>query len=303
MRSCKEEAMSKKMKEKQGAQCSCCSDPYSVLLGNQSGNETRGKSSKVMSRFDFLKVVGLGALGLSSVIGTEAYAAAEKSKSSKIIKGKEDRMVIDKENKELRISATVTKDSSKPAVADWGRRFQAFFGAKGGKMEPFFVFTTDVMRSDINKFLQEIGIRSRRQIPMEEVKKRTGLKPTTTKDDYLDGDPIIVTVRFKKGSLIVEAALEDFIDEKILVDGKDVFKPYTPHFIYHGTAEAIAFPSGCIVCPSDCNGGIITDNVLPLKTTVNYYKVNWKRMPDVGSKVEVVLKSIYGPYRMSSTKA
>lgn len=294
--------MSKKMKEK-GAKCSCCSDPHSVLLGNRSGCETRGKISKGMSRFDFLKVVGLGALGLSSVIGTEAYAAAEKSKSSKIIKGKEDRMVIDKENKELRISATVTKDSSKPAVADWGRRFQAFFGSKGGKMEPFFVFTTDVMRSDINKALQEIGIRSRRQIPMEEVEKRTGLKPTTTKDDYLDGDPIIVTVRFKKGSLIVEAAMEDFIDEKILVDGKDVFKPYTPHFIYHGTAEAIAFPSGCIVCPSDCNGGIITDNVLPLKTTVNYYKVNWDRMPGVGTKVEVVLKSIYGPYRMSSTKA
>jgi hypothetical protein len=113
---------------------------------------------------------------------------------------------------------------------------------------------------------------------------------------------MICTIRFQKGKEIVEAALEDFIDEKIMVDGKEVFKPYTPHFIYHGTAEAINFQSGCIVCPSDCNGGIITDNVLPLKTTVNYYKVNWNRMPPVGAKVEVVLKSIYGPYRMSSTK-
>ncbi len=295
--------MKNKMKEKQGSKCSCCSDPYSVLLGNQSGNQTKEKVSKGMRRSDFLKVIGLGVLGLSSITGTQAYAAAETSKSSKIVKGKQDRMVIDKENKELRISATVTKDSSKPAVADWGRRFQAFFGVKGGKMESFFVLTTDVSRTDINKALQELGVKSRRQIPMEEVQARTGLKATTTSDDYLQGDPIIVTVRFKKGSLIVEAALEDFIDEKIIVDGKDVFKPYTPHFIYHGTAEAIAFPSGCIVCPSDCNGGIITDNVLPLKTTVNYYKVNWDRMPEVGSKVEVVLKSIYGPYRMSSTKA
>jgi hypothetical protein len=56
------------------------------------------------------------------------------------------------------------------------------------------------------------------------------------------------------------------------------------------------------VCPSDCNGGIITDNVLPLKTTVNYYKVNWNRMPAVGSKAEVVLKSIYGPNPYSSVK-
>jgi hypothetical protein len=294
--------MKDKMKEKQGTKCSCCSDPYSVLLGNRSGKKTKEKESKGISRFDFLKVIGLGVLGLSSVSGTKAYAAAAKSTSSRMIKGKQDNMIIDKENKELRISATVTKDSSKPAVADWGRRFQAFFGAKGGKMEAYFVFTTDISRTDVDKALQELGVKSRRQIPMEEVKARTGLKAATTSDDYLQGDPVIVTVRFKKGSLIVEAALEDLIDEKIIVDGKDVVKPYTPHFIYHGTGEAIAFPSGCIVCPSDCNGGIITDNVLPLKTTANYYKVNWDRMPEVGSKVEVVLKSIYGPYRMSSTK-
>jgi len=43
--------------------------------------------------------------------------------------------------------------------------------------------------------------------------------------------------------------------------------------------------------------------VLPLKTTVNYYRVDWAKMPPVGSKVEVVLKSIYGPYPLSSTKA
>ncbi|MGB5157756.1 hypothetical protein [Desulfobacterium sp. N47] len=81
-----------------------------------------------------------------------------------------------------------------------------------------------------------------------------------------------------------------------------MIKPYTPHFVYHGSGEALNFPSGCIVCPSDCNGGIITDNVMPLKTTVNYYKVNWDRMPPVGSKVEVVIKSIYGPHRLSSAK-
>ncbi len=301
MRPEKEEIMKDNMKGKEDCGCSCCSDPYSVLLGKGSEDQTVESEPRRMQRSDFLKVIGLGVLGLSSVAGTEAFASAQKSKDVRIVKGKEDRMIVDRENKELRISATVTKDSSKPAVADWGRRFQAFFGAKGGKMEPFFVFTTDVSRSDINKALQEIGAKSRRQIPMDEVKARTGLKPTTTIDDYLQGDPIIVTVRFKKGSLIVEAALEDMIDEKIIVEGKEVIKPYTPHFVYHGTAEAIHFPSGCIVCPSDCNGGIITDNVLPLKTTVNYYKVNWTRMPAVGSKAEIALKSIYGPYRLSST--
>jgi hypothetical protein len=272
-------------------------------LGRRSrGSISADEETEGMARSGFLKIIGLGVLGLSSVAGTRAFAAAEKGSNIKIIKGTNDRIVVDSDNKELRISATVTKDSSKPSVADWGRRFQAFFGSKGGKMESFFVFTTDVSRAEIDKALLHIGVKSRRQIPMSEVKARTGLKSTTTKDDYLQGDPIIVTVRFKKNDMIVEAALEEFIDEKIIVEGKEVFKPYTPHFIYHGTGESISFPSGCIVCPSDCNGGIITDNVLPLKTTANYYKVNWNRMPEVGAKVEVALKSIYGPFRFSSTK-
>lgn len=284
--------------------CSCCSDSYSVLLGRKLKMKDGEEASEQqgMDRSEFLKVLGAGILGLSTIAGTEAFAAEEKSKKTKMIKGQTDRMIIDEEMKELRISATVTKDPSQPSVADWGRRFQAFFGAKGGKMEPYFVFTTDVSRAEIDKALRDLGVRSRRQIPMSEVQQRTGLKATTTRDDYLDGDPMIVTVRFVKGSDIVEGALEDFIDEKIIVEGKEVVKPYTPHYVYHGTGEAINFPSGCIVCPSDCNGGIITDNVLPLKTTVNYYKVNWDRMPPVGSKVEVALKSIYGPYRLSSTK-
>ncbi len=293
-----------KEEKKVGSGCACCQNPHDVLMGDAKPGrkETSGVEAGGMTRVDFLKVVGLGAVGLSTIVGTKAFAATKESPNIKILKGGKDVMVVDHDNRELRISATVTKDASKPSVVDWGRRFEAFFGTKGGKMEPYFVFTTEVSRVEVNKALQGLGVTSRRQIPMEEVEKRTGLKPTTTKADYLDGDPIIVTVRFEKDGKIVEAALEDLIEEKIMVDGAEVIKPYTPHFIYHGTAETINFPSGCIVCPSDCNGGIITDNVLPLKTTVNYYKVNWNRMPAVGSKAEVVLKSIYGPNPYSSVK-
>ncbi len=293
-----------KEEKKVNSGCACCQNPYDVLMGDAKPGqeETSGEGTGGMERLDFLKVVGLGVVGLSTIVGTKAFAAAEKSPNIKILKGGNDVMVVDQDNRELHTSATVTKDASMPSVIDWGRRFQAFFGAKGGKMESYFVFTTEISRADINKALQGLGITSRRQIPMDQVEKRTGLKPTTTKADYLDGDPIIVTVRFEKDGKIVEAALEDLIDEKIMVEGAEVIKPYTPHFIYHGTAEAINFPSGCIVCPSDCNGGIITDNVLPLKTTVNYYKVNWNRMPAVGSKAEIVLKSIYGPNPYSFMK-
>ncbi|MBI5550014.1 MAG: hypothetical protein HY911_00810 [Desulfobacterales bacterium] len=290
--------MQSKNEKKPG--CSCCS-------GNAFDNLTGGHTGQNgLTRSDFLKTLAIGALGFSA-LGTAKAEAAPAQASTRVVRGnqggKQDVMIVDTATRELRISATVTKDVTKPSVADWGRRFQAFFGMWGGKMEGFFVFTTAVSRADIDKAIQEIGIRSRRQIPMNEVEQRKGLKATTTRDDYLDGDPIICTIRFEKDGKIVEGAIEDFIMEKIEVEGKEVIKPYTPHFIYHGTGEAIHFPSGCILCPSDCNGGIITDNVLPLKTTVNYYKVDWERMPPEGSKVEVVLKSIFGPAALSSTKA
>lgn len=278
--------------------CSCCSgNAREVLLGASTG------APGGLSRKSFLKTLASGALGLSVLSTAAITAAAEAQEGLSIVKGeKGDVMVVDKKARELRISATVTKDVSKPSIADWGRRFQAFFGVWGGKMEGFFVFTTGVSRTEIDKAIRELGIVSRRQLPMEEVEKRKGLKPTTTREDYLDGDPMIVTVRFMKAGKLVEGALEDFIREKIIVEGKEVEKPYTPHFVYHGTGEAINFPSGCIVCPSDCNGGIITDNVLPLKTTENYYLVDWERMPPMDSKVEVVLKSIYGPTPLDSVK-
>ncbi|WP_420849999.1 YdjY domain-containing protein [Oryzomonas japonica] len=203
-------------------------------------------------------------------------------------------MTVDLKAREVRVTSTVLKDCSQPSVCDWGRRFQAFFGSKSGKMASFFIFSTEVNRTDIDKAIKSVGIKSRRQIPMTEVKQRTGLKSTTRKEDYLDGDPVLVSVRWKKNGKMVEVAIEDLIEEKIAVDGKDVVKPYTPHFVYHGTAEAINFASGCIVCPSGCNGGIIADNSLPLKETKNYYRFDWSKMPAPGTKAEIVIKSIYG---------
>lgn len=293
-------------KEKiQGQGCSCCNRSDTIRLEKEelAHRSTTHESTGGLTRADFLKVISLGVVGLSSVVGTKAFAEVQKNRNMKIVTGKNDHMVADLENKEVRISADVTKDSSKPAVADWGRRFQAFFGSYGGKMEKWFVFSTDVSRVDVNKAIQALGIKVRRQLPVSARKECSGLKATTNRQCYLEGDPICVTVRWQNSGMIVESALEDLIDEKIVVEGKEVIKPWTPHFIYHGCGETYGLPTGCIVCPSDCNGGLITDNSLPLFTTLNYYKVNWDRMPPVGSKVEVVLKSIYGPYRLSSLKA
>lgn len=231
-------------------------------------------------------------LGLSFVL--PAHAAKQKTTAVTTLKSGTDTMTVDPKTREVRVTSTVIKDCSQPSVCDWGRRFQAFFGTKDGKMAPFFIFSTEINRTEIDKAIKSVGIKSRHQIPMNEVKQRSGLKSTTQKDDYLDGDPVLISVRWKKDGKIIDAAIEDLIEERISVEGKDVIKPYTPHFVYHGTAEAINFASGCIACPSGCNGGIIADNSLPLKETKNYFRFDWNKMPAPGTKVEIVIKSVYG---------
>jgi hypothetical protein len=222
--------------------------------------------------------------------------------AARVAKAGDQKMIVDPSAREVRISAEVTKDPSKPGISDWGKRGAAWFGCEGGKAQAFFVFTTRVDRAAIDKALREIGLTSRRQIGDKEYKAHTGLRPETKAEDYLDGDPLVIGVRFQKDGKLVERALEDFISEKILVQGKEVVKPYTPHWIYHGTAEAVAYPSGCVSCPEDCWGGLVADNSVPVLTTDRWYKVDWAKMPPVGSKVELVFRSIYGPDPLSTLR-
>lgn len=298
--------MSEKNEQKsQGCCSSCCTGggALNVLTGGKVG-AVETVEPGAMSRSTFLKTIAAGVFGLSTVTGTPAFAQATKDPNIRVVPGRgEHILIVDFSNKEIRFSAKVTRDDSKTTVADWGERAIAWIGAKGGKWEDYFIFTTDVSRTEIDKGIQDLGIKFRRQISRLKKDEHTGLKPTTTINDYLDGDPMTATIRFEKGGTIVESAFEDFIQEKIVVEKKEVIKPYTPHFVYHGTAEMEKYESGCIVCPSDCPGGIITDNTFPLLTMLSLYKVNWDRMPPVGSRVEVSLKSIYSSKRLDSFKA
>ncbi|MCF8030712.1 MAG: YdjY domain-containing protein [Desulfohalobiaceae bacterium] len=210
------------------------------------------------------------------------------AQASKRVTGTTDWMDVDAQNKTITFSATVTKDASKPAVISWGRRGQAWIGCRGGSMEAYFIFTTDVPRPEINKAIQDIGVRYTNQIK-KNWRQHKGLKETTSVDDFLNGDPVLVSIQFQKNGKKVQRPLEYFIQEKIEVKDHDARRPYTPHFVYHGTGEAIDSGTGCIVCPSDCYGGIITDNRLPVRTYDSWYRVDWERMPKVGSKVVVIL--------------
>jgi len=230
----------------------------------------------------------LVALGMVFAVAAPTLAAGEAATAAVA----KDTLVVDRESREIRFTATVTRDDSAAAVHDWGTRGQAWIGTRGGKAEKFFIFTTDVDRAAIDQAVRDLGVKSLRQIPKEGWEKHQGLKTTTTREDYLDGDPMIASIHFEKDGRQTVLALEELIEEKVAVGDTGVVKPYTPHWVYHGTGEAIRYPSGCILCPSDCFGGIITDNSLPL-LTMNQYKVDWSKMPPVGAKVEIVLKSIH----------
>ena len=289
----------------QGCCSSCCSGggALNVLTGGKVG-AVEIVEPGAMTRSTFLKTIAAGVFGLSTIVGTPAFAEASNDPNVRVVPGKgEHHLIVDFNNKEIRFSAKVTRDDSKTTVAGWGKRAIAWIGSKGGKWEDYFIFTTDVSRTDIDKGIQDIGIKYRRQISRLKKKEHMGLKPTTSINDYLDGDPITATIRFEKDGKIVESAFEDFIQEKIEVEKQEVIKPYTPHFIYHGTGEMEKYESGCIVCPSDCPGGIITDNTFPLLTMLSLYKVNWDRMPPVGSRVEVSLRSIYSSKQLDSFKS
>ena len=82
---------------KEGCGCSCCNNPYEVLMGDAKPGpqEIPAAETPGMSRAGFLKVVALGAVGLSTVVGTKAFAAAKESPDIKILKGGQDVMVVD----------------------------------------------------------------------------------------------------------------------------------------------------------------------------------------------------------------
>ncbi|MGQ9671077.1 hypothetical protein [Desulfosoma sp.] len=84
----------------------------------------------------------MGSLVLTTAGGAHILACAEKDPHVEVVVAGIDRMIVDDGNREARISCDVTKDASKPAVVNWGGRFQAWLGIYGGKMEGWFVFTT-----------------------------------------------------------------------------------------------------------------------------------------------------------------
>lgn len=232
------------------------------------------------------------------VVGTCGVGWAEEAAARKYARLPEPgKVVIDREREEVVLSAKVQHPRGKPCIDDWGERVQAFVGcatAAGGeaKMAGYFVFLVDVPTEEVHEGLVALGARPRVHYSMEVGRKRMGLKPETTADDYLQGDPVVLSVFWKDGDKWVERPYQDFASERIVVEGKPVEKPWTPSFVFHGSGVLHKAGTGCIACPCDCAGGIIADNRNPLYEPKPMVKFNWSKAPPVGTQVYVRIRPV-----------
>lgn len=207
-------------------------------------------------------------------------------------------IVVDQTKREVILSAKVQFPEDKPCINEFGQRVQAFAGcatAAGGdaKMAGYFVFLVDVETEKVFDGLVELGCRPRVHYSIQEGRKRSGLKPETTPADYLQGDPVVLSVFWKneKGKW-VEKGYEDFATELAEVGDKQIEKPWTPHFVFHGSGAIHKSGTGCIACPCDCPGGIIADNRFPIYDPKPSVRFDMSKAPPPGTQVYVRIRPI-----------
>jgi hypothetical protein len=157
-------------------------------------------------------------------------------------------------------------------------------------MAGYFVFLSDVPTENVYQALMTLGCKPRVHYSVQAGEKRTGLRPTTRPEDYLQGDPVSLSVFWKHGEKWVEKPYEDFVTERVLVDGKPTEKPWTPHFVFHGSGAIHKAGTGCIACPCDCAGGLIADNRFPIYDPKPLVKFDMARAPKVGTQVYVRIR-------------
>jgi hypothetical protein len=202
---------------------------------------------------------------------------------------------IDKVRGEVVVRATVQYPKGKPCIDEWGERIQAFVGCSkaagiDAKMAGYFVFLVDVPTEAVNEALLSLGAKGRVHYSMQDGKFHSGLKPSTKPEDYLQGDPVQLSIFWKNNGKWTEKPYQDFVTERVMVEGKPVEKPWTPHFVYHGSGATYKSGTGCIACPCDCAGGIIADNRYPVYDPKPMVKFDMGKAPPVGTQVFVRIR-------------
>lgn len=200
------------------------------------------------------------------------------------------KVVVDSERGEIRFPARVQYPRGKPCIDAWGQRIQAFLGsgkAEGGRAEfaDHFVFLAGVGTEEVYRGLVEAGATAQVHYSRAEGRKRAGR-------DFLQGDPVAISIAWEEGGRQVERRYEDFAEEKAVVDGKEVVKPWTPHFVFHGSGVIHKERTGCIACPCDCPGGIIADDRNPIYEPKPTVRFDLKKAPPEGTYVIVRIRKV-----------
>ncbi len=207
-------------------------------------------------------------------------------------------LVVDTARSEVILSAAVQFPEGKPCINQFGQRIQAFAGcatAAGGdaKMARFFVFLVDVPTEAVYEGLMKVGCRPLVHYSIQEGRKRSGLTTQTRTEDYLQGDPVVLSVFWQDAEgKWIERPYEYFVSEAVTIDGKDIEKPWTPHFVFHGSGAIHSSGTGCIACPCDCPGGIIADNRFPIYDPKPTVRFDMSKAPPVGTQVYVRIRVI-----------
>ena len=207
-------------------------------------------------------------------------------------------LVADHERGEVVLSARVQFPEGKPCINAYGQRIQAFAGcakaARGdAKMARYFVFLVDVPTEEVFEALMKIGCRPLVHYSIQVGRGRSGLTSKTRPEDYLQGDPVVLSVFWKNDQeRWTERPYEYFVTEAVEVDGRQLEKPWTPHFVFHGSGAIHSSGTGCIACPCDCPGGIIADNRYPIYDPKPTVKFHMDKAPPVGTQVYVRIRVI-----------
>lgn len=206
-------------------------------------------------------------------------------------------VLIDCHRGDVLVHCVVQFPKGKPCIDDYGERVQAFAGCKkaaGGdaKMAGYFVFLTDASTEEVHEALIKLGAKPKVHYSIQEGKKRIGLRPTTTPADYLQGDPVNLSVFWKQNGKWIERPYQYFVSERVIVDGKATEKPWTPHFVFHGSGAIHKSGTGCIACPCDCAGGIIADNRFPIYEPKPLVRFDMSKAPRPGTEVYLRIRPI-----------
>ena len=201
-----------------------------------------------------------------------------------------DAVIVDTKSGAMAFPARVQETAGKPCVDAWGQRFQAFIGASKADGEAtefasYFVFLTDQDINDVYRGLAELGLESDKNLSRAQGKAEAGKVS-------LAGDPVAIDLSWKEGDKIVVRPYESFVKEKVMVDGREVVRPWTPKWAFHGSGVIHKEHTGCVACPCDCPGGLIADVRNPVyepKPTVFF---DTKLAPPAGTKVVVKIRAL-----------